>query len=44
MIEVLWTHRARERLREIYQKIAGDQPVNADRFIDKLIEQGDNLA
>lgn len=43
MIKVVWTHRARERLREIYNKIAEDQPVNAERFVEALIERGDSL-
>lgn len=44
MIHVLWTHRARIRLAEIHQKIAEDQPINADRFLERLIERGESLA
>jgi len=44
MIEVIWTFRARDRLKGIYNKIAEDQPLNAERFIDKLIARGESLA
>ncbi len=44
MIEVVWTYRSRDRLRELYERIAEDQPVNASRFINRLIERGDSLA
>lgn len=44
MIEVEWTHRARGRLRDLYASIAEDQPMNAERFIEQLIERGDSLA
>ncbi len=43
MIKVVWTYRARGRLQDIYEKIAEDQPSNADQFLDQLIERGDSL-
>ena len=44
MIEVIWTFRARDRLKGIYNKIAEDQPLNTERFIDKLIVRVESLA
>ncbi len=35
--------RARGRLRDIHTRIAEDQPANADRFIDRLINKGASL-
>lgn len=33
---VVWTHRAKARLRQIHSYIAKDQPINADRVVDRL--------
>lgn len=44
MMDVLWTYRARGRLQEVYRRIAEDQPINAERFIERLIERGESLA
>lgn len=44
MTQVVWTYRARGRLRDLYERIAKDQPVNADRFMERLFERGDSLA
>ena len=42
-MEVIWTERARYRLREIYDHIAKDQPRNAVRWVDQLIKRGDSV-
>jgi toxin ParE1/3/4 len=43
-MKVVWTYRARVRLQQILEYIAEDQPINAERWIDQLIERGDSLA
>jgi len=35
-MRVVWTARAKARLRQIYNYIAQDQPLNADRVIDRI--------
>jgi|SRR3990172_6115594 len=42
-MEVYWTDRARLRLKEVYDFIARDQPVNATRWVDRLIKRGDSI-
>ncbi|MCY4154799.1 MAG: type II toxin-antitoxin system RelE/ParE family toxin [Gammaproteobacteria bacterium] len=42
-MKVVWTHRARHRLQQILAYIAEDQPINAKRWVEKLIDRGDSL-
>lgn len=42
-MRVTWTRRARIRLQQILVYIAEDQPDNAERFVDRLIERGDSV-
>ena len=42
-MRVVWTLRARYRLQQILEHIAEDQPENAERFVDRLIERGDSV-
>lgn len=35
-MKVVWTARARGRLRQIYNHIAQDQPLNAERVVDRI--------
>ena len=35
-MRVVWTDRAKARLRQIHAYIAQDQPLNADRMVDRL--------
>ena len=35
-MRVVWTARAKARLHQIHAQIAQDQPINADRVIDRL--------
>lgn len=42
-MKVVWTRRARYRLQQILEYIAEDQPVNAERWVNKLIDRGDSL-
>ncbi|MDZ7792005.1 MAG: type II toxin-antitoxin system RelE/ParE family toxin [Xanthomonadales bacterium] len=35
-MKVVWTGRARARLRQIYNYIAQDQPLNAERVVDRI--------
>ncbi len=44
MKKVVWTVEAIERLKEIDAYIAESSPVEAERFIDLLLERGDSLA
>ncbi|SNS71035.1 addiction module toxin, RelE/StbE family [Ekhidna lutea] len=39
MAEVIWAHGARSDLRQIYDYIAEDSPLYAERFILKLIDK-----
>lgn len=43
-MKVLWTDQAFERLAEIEEYIARDDPATAERFIDRLIERSQALA
>lgn len=42
-MRVVWTAQAQARLAEIHARIAKDQPVNADRFIDRVTRRGDQI-
>lgn len=42
-MKVVWTLRAKYRLQQILEYIAEDQPVNAERWVNKLIDRGDSL-
>jgi plasmid stabilization system protein ParE len=42
-MNVAWTRRSIFRLRQILEHIAKDQPANARRFVDRLIERGDSV-
>ncbi|HED52306.1 MAG TPA: type II toxin-antitoxin system RelE/ParE family toxin [Gammaproteobacteria bacterium] len=39
-----WTRKARHRLQQLYDYIAADQPLNAQRFVDRLTRRADALA
>lgn len=41
-MDVIWTYRARQRLKEIYHYIAEDQRGNAAKWIDRIIKRGDS--
>jgi toxin ParE1/3/4 len=43
-MRVVWTTRAASRLQDILEYIALDQPENAERWVDQLIERGDSLS
>lgn len=43
-MRVVWTHRAKARLRQIHRYIARDQPLNADRVVDRLTRRVAQLA
>ncbi|SDX17772.1 type II toxin-antitoxin system RelE/ParE family toxin [Thiocapsa roseopersicina] len=43
-MKVLWTDQAFERLAEIEEYIARDDPATAERFIDRLIDRSQALA
>jgi plasmid stabilization system protein ParE len=38
-VRVVWTDRARARLRQIHSHIAKDQTLNADRLVDRLTQR-----
>jgi toxin ParE1/3/4 len=42
-MKVAWTRRSILRLRQILEHIAKDQPDNARRFVNQLIERGDSV-
>ena len=42
-MKVVWTRLAKYRLQQILEYIAEDQPVNAERWVKKLIDRGDSL-
>lgn len=42
-MRVAWTQRAMYRLQQILAYIAQDQPGNAERFVNRLIDRGDSL-
>jgi plasmid stabilization system protein ParE len=39
-----WTVKARQRLQQLYDHIAEDQPENAQRFVDRLTRRADEIA
>lgn len=43
-MKVVWTARARARLRQIYNYIAKDQPRNAERVVDRITRRAEQLA
>ncbi len=43
-MRVVWTDRAKARLRQIHAYIAKDQPINADRVVDRLTRRVAQLA
>ncbi|HRQ63577.1 MAG TPA: type II toxin-antitoxin system RelE/ParE family toxin [Xanthomonadaceae bacterium] len=43
-MKVVWTDRAKARLRQIHAYIAKDQPTNADRVVDRLTRRVAQLA
>lgn len=43
-MRVVWTDRAKARLRQIHAYIAQDQPLNADRVVDRLTQRVAQLA
>ena len=42
-MKVVWTDRAKARLRQIHRHIARDQVVNADLMVDRLTRRTDQL-
>jgi toxin ParE1/3/4 len=42
-MRVAWTDRGKARLRQIRAYIAKDQPLNADRFVDRLTRRVEQL-
>ncbi|MGH8428545.1 MAG: type II toxin-antitoxin system RelE/ParE family toxin [Gammaproteobacteria bacterium] len=42
-MRVVWTAQAQARLTEIHAYIAKDQPLNANRFIDRVTRRGDRI-
>jgi toxin ParE1/3/4 len=43
MTVVRWSHKARNRLREIHAYIAKDSPLRATQLVDRLIRRGELL-
>jgi plasmid stabilization system protein ParE len=43
-MRVVWTDRAKARLRQIHTYIAHDQPINAERMVDRLTRRVAQLA
>ena len=43
-MKVAWTDKARLRLRQIHDRIALDQPLNATRFIDRITRKAELFA
>ncbi len=43
-MRVVWTDRAKARLRQIHTTIAQDQPINAERMVDRLTRRVAQLA
>ena len=43
-MRVVWTDRAKARLRQICAYVAQDQPLNADRLVDQLTRRVEQLA
>ncbi len=43
-MKVIWTPRAQQRLRKLHDYIAQDQPLNAARWIGRVLDRGDQIA
>ena len=43
-MKINWTRKGRQRLRQLHDHIATDQPVNALRYIDKITRRVEVLA
>lgn len=43
-MRVVWTDRAKARLRQIRAYVAQDQPLNSDRLVDQLTRRVEQLA
>lgn len=43
-MKVIWTPRAQQRLQEIHDYIAQDQPGNAARWISGALDRGEQIA
>ena len=43
-MRVVWTDRAKARLRQIHTYIAQDQPIDAERMVDRLTRRVAQLA
>jgi toxin ParE1/3/4 len=43
-MKVNWTRKARQRLQQLYDYIAEDQPVNALHFVDQLTRRAESIA
>ena len=42
-MKVVWTDRAKARLRQIHTYVPRDQPLNADRLVDQLTRRVEQL-
>jgi addiction module RelE/StbE family toxin len=42
-MKVIWTPRAQRRLQDIQERIAEDQPLNAIRFVERLLSRGEQI-
>jgi toxin ParE1/3/4 len=42
-MRVVWTPRAQRRLQEIHEYIAQDQPVNAARWMARVLDRGEQI-
>jgi toxin ParE1/3/4 len=42
-MKVIWTPRAQQRLQEIHDHIALDQPVNATRWVARVLDRGEQI-
>jgi plasmid stabilization system protein ParE len=42
-MKVIWTPRAQQRLRKLHDYIAQDQPLNAARWIGRVLDRGDQI-
>ncbi len=42
-MKVIWTPRAQRRLQEIHDYIAQDQPVNAARWVARVLDRGEQI-
>jgi toxin ParE1/3/4 len=42
-MKVIWTPRAQQRLQEIHDHIAKDQPGNATRWIASVLDRGEQI-